>query len=139
MKAVYLSLFLLILTSCVNGNNTGSQDQKVPDGEFRLTQIGQEDLSSEDLYFEFVDQEKIMFGNTGCNALSTNYSIDGSEIAFTAPVSTRKFCEGKMETEQKLHSALEETIRFRSDGKDFVFLSGEDEPLIALTKTNSSE
>lgn len=139
MKAIYFTLCVLILTSCGNGKRSSSQDQQVLDGEFKLTQIGNEDLLAEDFYFEFIDQEKIMFGNTGCNGLSANYSLDDSEISFTAPVSTRKFCEGKMETEQQIHAALEETVRFKRDGENLVFLSGEDEPLIALKKTDESE
>lgn len=139
MKSVFLFLSVLTLTSCGNGKKSGPQDKETLDGEFKLTQVGNEDLSSEDFYFEFVDQEKIMFGNTGCNGLSANYTIEDSQISFTAPVSTRKFCEGKMETEQQIHAAMEETLNFRRDGKNPLFFSQENDPLISLTKTAYSE
>lgn len=140
MKIFSYFLCVILFTSCGNRDKNKTEEENDSlDGEFKITAIKEKNVDTEELFLEFVPQETIVFGNTGCNGFSSRFVLDKKELSFNAPVSTKKFCEGKMKTEQQLFSALEETSKFDWDGKQLILFSEENNPLIILIKTNSRE
>lgn len=51
-------------------------------------------------------------GDTGCNRIIGNYTVDGSTIEIGPLATTLMFCEGKMEAEQAFIAALEKSTSF---------------------------
>ena len=134
MKLVQLFSLLFFLVSCGNTANTVS-DEKL-DGSYTLMSVGGQKIGSEEIIFRFNPIGNIISGKTGCNQFSANFQQDGRELNFTTPISTRKYCEGKMATEREILSSFEEAVKFIRTGDDYIFLSEDNEQLITLTKTN---
>lgn len=58
-------------------------------------------------------------GNSGCNRYSATVQLDGSKVAITAPLSTRRLCiapAGVMEQEQQFLAALSSVATLRQEG-----------------------
>ncbi len=58
-------------------------------------------------------------GNSGCNRYSAKVQLDGSKVAITAPLSTRRLCiapAGVMEQEQQFLAALTSVATLRQEG-----------------------
>ncbi|WP_424492563.1 META domain-containing protein [Salinimicrobium sp. GXAS 041] len=135
MRAFLLVFIIVSLTSCGNIGDTVSDDQL--NGRYYLTDVAGVSVSSaEEIVLEFNPIGNIVRGNTGCNDFSANYHQDGRALEFTMPITTRKYCEGKMKTEGEILSSFEEAVKFIRTGNDYIFLSSEDEQLITLTKKN---
>lgn len=134
MKSFLLIIVLFLCFSCANTADTVSVDTL--DGEYTLTGIRGSNFTAEDITFSFNPVGNTVSGDTGCNRFSANYHQDGRDIVFTTPISTRKFCEGKMKREQRILSSFEEASKFRRTGNEFAFLSEGNQPLFTLTKTN---
>ncbi len=134
MRASLLVFILVLLASCGNIGDTVSDEQL--DGRYLLTGVAGKSVNSEEIVLEFNPIGNIVRGNTGCNDFSTNYHQDGRTLEFTMPITTRKYCEGKMKTEGEILSSFEEAVKFIRTGNDYIFLSSEDEQLITLTKKN---
>lgn len=134
MRSLTTVFFLLFLVSC--GNTADTIGDEILDGEYILTGIQGTGFSSDDIVITFNPIGNMITGSTGCNRFSANYRQDGTDVSFTTPISTRKHCEGKMRTEQRILSSIEEISKFRQNGNEFVFFSEGNKPLITLTKTN---
>lgn len=123
-----------LLVSCGNTVDTVTDEQL--DGSYVITGVGESKISSEEIVFEFNPIGNRVSGNTGCNSFSASFRQEGRELHFTTPISTRKYCEGKMAIERQILSSFEEAVRLINSGNDFIFLSEENEELITLTKQN---
>lgn len=134
MKPFLLIIILFLSVSCANTADTVSIDTL--DGEYALTGIRGSNFAAEDIKFKFNPVGNTVSGDTGCNRFSANFHQDGKDVVFTTPISTRKFCEGKMRTEQRILSSFEEASKFNRTGNEFAFLSEGNKLLFTLTKTN---
>lgn len=134
MKPFLLIAVLLLSFSCANTADTVSVDTL--DGEYTLTGIRGNNFTAEEIVFSFNPVGNTVSGDTGCNRFSANYHQDGKDVTFTTPISTRKYCEGKMRSEQRILSSFEEAAKFNRTGNEFAFLSEGNRPLFTLTKTN---
>lgn len=134
MRVLLLILSLIFLSSCANTADTVADETL--DGEYKLTGIQGANFSSDDVTMTFNPIGNRVTGTTGCNRFSANYHQDGKDVTFTTPISTRKHCEGKMRTESRILTAIENISKFRQNGNEFVFFSEENQPLFTLTKTN---
>lgn len=134
MRSLLFTLAILISVSCANTVDTVSDEAL--DGEYKLTELRGNNFTSEELIFKFNPIGNIVSGNTGCNSFSANFQQEGRDVNFTTPISTRKLCEGKMKTEQRILSSFEEATKLVRTGDEFIFYSEGNQPLITLTKTN---
>lgn len=135
MKNILLLLSVILLTSCGGKKNTSTSDV-VLDGLYILENVQGKDLSAEGFIVTFDTEAQRVYGETGCNGFSSQFIQKASEVTFTAPISTRKYCEGKMETEDQILQAVVKVAKFEEKGEEFIFYSAEDEVLFSLTKTN---
>lgn len=61
------------------------------------------------------DNQNQLKGFAGCNTLAGSYKTDGQSISFTA-ITTRMFCEGRMEVENYLTKTLSEATSYQING-----------------------
>ena len=130
MKNFLFVCLAFILISC------GSSKEVVVDlnGEYQLLEVQGEDLSDQDLSISFTPAENRISGETGCNGFSAKYTQENNVLSVGRAMSTRMYCEGKMETEQKIISSLEDVAKVKKDGKELVFYSTDNQRLFTLTK-----
>lgn len=135
MRPLLFILMLIFVASCANTAETTGSNEAL-DGEFIVTGLRGNDFSSEELMLHFNPIGNTISGNTGCNQFSATFHQEGKEVVFTTPISTRIYCEGKMETEKLILLSFEKVSKFVRTGNDFVFYSEENQPVITLTKSN---
>ncbi len=123
---------LSILTSCANTVETAAVE--VLEGNYRVSQIGDDHSLPDDIVFTFSPVGNKLSGSTGCNEFSSHYSQQGNNLEFSTPMNTRKYCEGKMEIEKKILFTLEKASRLGHNGEEIVVYSNNDVPLITLIK-----
>ena len=132
MKKVLFLICALGLLSCANTADTVAEEML--DGNYRVTEIEGDPATLEDIIFSFSSIGNTVSGNTGCNQFSAHYSQQGNNLEFSTPMNTRKYCEGRMEVEIQILNSLEKASRLDRNGKEIVVYSGNDVPLITLTK-----
>lgn len=109
-----LTILIIALTACAAGGNNLSGTQ------WRLTELnGRVPLGAAEpiaLNFTSTDQAS---GNSGCNSYSGSYRAAGSNLTFSALVSTERACldQGMMTQEAALYQALSAvaTYELRND------------------------
>ena len=130
MKKIIFAFLALIIASC-----GGSKEVIATlDGEYQLRLLDEEDVSAEDLSFTFNPSEKRISGETTCNGFSAQYTQENNVLSIGRAMSTRMYCEGRMEMEQKIISSLEDVARVEKNGKDLVFYSTDNRRLFTLTQ-----
>lgn len=130
MKKIVFAFLALVIASC------GSSKEVIAklDGEYQLRTLDGEDISSEDLTFTFTPSENRVSGETTCNGFSAQYTQENNVLTIGRAMSTRMYCEGRMDKEQKIISSLEDVARVEKNGKDLVFYSTNKKRLFTLTQ-----
>lgn len=130
MKKIIFAFLALVIASC------GSSKEVIAklDGEYQLRTLDGEDISAEDLTFIFTPSENRVSGETTCNDFSAQFTQENNVLTIGRAMSTRMYCEGRMDTEQKIISSLEDVARVEKDGKDLVFYSTNKKRLFTLTQ-----
>ncbi|HEX2205177.1 MAG TPA: META domain-containing protein [Longimicrobium sp.] len=109
----------------------GPQGAQVPLEE---TTWGLEEIASEpvrqDIRWErptlrLVAAEGRAQGTTGCNSFGGGYQRIGDRLVFGELVTTRRFCEGVMETEQAYLQLLDATDRYSIDDGRLTLYAGD--------------
>ncbi|UJH92990.1 META domain-containing protein [Antarcticibacterium sp. 1MA-6-2] len=86
----------------------------------------------------FDEKRKELRGNAGCNPrFSSGFERDGRKITFSEPVSTRMFCDGKMERENQVMEILPKITEMRKNEDNVIFLSNEGEQLLMVQKNGN--
>lgn len=136
-----LFLFCLLLISC--GSN--KENELIKEGElsldkelklhgnYLLKEINSEDIS-ERVVLRFDTIQKIITGNAGCNRFSSGFEHSEEKIKFSDPVSTKMYCEGKMELELKIIDILPVISEVTKDKGQVVFYSENNERVLAIQK-----
>lgn len=130
-------VLLMTLFSCANSVGTVTED--VLEGKYRVTGVKGDSSLPNDLIFTFNPFGNRVSGNTGCNEFSAHYDQQGTNLEFSTPMNTRKYCEGKMETEMQILSSLQRAARIGRTGKEIIVYSTNDVPLLTLTKIDQRE
>lgn len=130
-------LFTVLLFSCANTVDTVSEENLV--GNYKVITVQGEKTVSDSIILNFEPLGNRVSGNAGCNEFSANYNQQGSNLEFSTPMSTRKYCEGKMEIEKIILSSFEDVARINFNGEEIIIFSDKDEALMTLTKIDRSE
>lgn len=138
MKIFLLFLSLIVLNSCANFTQKSIAENNL-DGQFQLVEINGKDVSSEELIFNFLPAENRVYGETGCNGFAANLKQEGENLSFIDPLSTKKYCQGKMEIEEEILSALQKTKSFKIHENEFVFYSEAKNELFTLKNIQEVE
>lgn len=137
MRFFLLILTVIIFVSCANTVDT-SLDEPL-EGDYRVSEIKGRDTNSGEVMVNFNLMGNRISGTSGCNQFSANFNQEGNKIEFSTPMNTRKYCEGKMETEKQLLSSLERAARVEQTGNEIIIYSEAGEALITLIKKDRSE
>ena len=128
--SLIIGLFLLI--SCANTVDAYSLDPL--QGEYRITGLQGKKVTDNEMIFNFDPVGNRVTGMTGCNNFTANFTQNGQQLEFSVPMNTRKYCEGRMETEKQILTSLEKAARIQQNGREITIFADEEEPLITLTK-----
>ncbi len=137
-----LFILCVLFISCAsnkeneNIDNTGSTylEPLKLQGNYLLKEINAEDISSEKIVFKFDTIQKTVTGNAGCNRFSSTFELSEEQIKFSDPVSTKMFCEGKMEMEQKVINILPTISEVNRIKEQVVFYSANNERVLTIQK-----
>ena len=118
MKKYLLILFIicLMVSACASKENTRSLV-----GSWRLTAYGPVDSTTPAVpdvdAFLIFGEDGTLAGNTGCNELGGDYTVEGDQITFGQIVSTRIACPDlQMAQEEAMLRVLMETASFNIEG-----------------------
>lgn len=137
MRKFLFLIFPAIFFSCANTADTVAEEPLF--GDYRIIKIQGERNLPANIIFNFNPMGDRLSGNTGCNDFSANYNQQGSNLEFSTPMNTRKYCKGKMNIEKQILSSLEKASRINRYGEEIVIYSSNDVPLMTLIKISQSE
>ncbi|MDT0691170.1 META domain-containing protein [Salegentibacter sp. F188] len=142
MKRMITLLSIFLIISCENSEEKFSEDPadlKSIDAAYNLVEMDGEDISSEGFILNFDGENQRLSGKTGCNNFVATYKSEGSSIIFNPPLGTKMYCEGQMEYEDLFNEILLDIRNVRSSDKNLIFLSKDNQELLSLDKTETSE
>lgn len=142
MKKFSFILILVIINACCGSSKT--QEKKTPEvvydqkelnleGKYEVAQLSTEKEVKNDVFLNF--EKGRISGNTGCNNFSAQFSRNENQISFSPIMATKRHCEGQMDVEKEIFSALSKTEKIRSTSEDeIVLISAEGKELLKLNK-----
>lgn len=77
-----------------------------------LDKIDGESIKTEQAFISFDTENERFGGKGGCNGMGGNLSVEGSKIKMSEIISTKMYCEGLSEIENRFIVRLEQTTRF---------------------------
>jgi len=130
MKNILYVCLSLFLFSC------GSSKVEVVNlnGTYKVMNLQGEDLSAQNYSITFTPAEHRVTGETGCNGFSAKYTQENNVLSVGRAMSTRMYCEGKMDMEQKIINNLEDVAKVEKRGKDLVLVSTDNRSLFTIQK-----
>ncbi len=142
MKKFMFALLILIY-SCgsnqenkpgIEGNDLGSAENIKLSGSYLIQKIKAENVSSEKIELKFDSINNEVSGNAGCNRFSSGFERTGIRITFKPVVSTKMYCEGKMELENAVSEILPEISQMILQDGELVFMNENLDPLLTIEK-----
>ncbi|MBP2831595.1 META domain-containing protein [Aquimarina sp. U1-2] len=115
MKIISILMFVLVLfsnpASCNDKkdkekNNTESLPQETLKSTYDILYLNETDVSKENLYITFDQNNNRASGFSGCNTFSSTYTTDDTTISFKFPIATKMYCEKKAALEQEFFKVL---------------------------------
>ena len=109
-------------------------------GTYRISSISNKAVSENAPTLNFIELEKTIRGNTGCNSFFGNYTIDHSTLSFNDIGSTEMACEQPiMDIENAFLQALQKTGSYDIENSVLTLYSKNDRSiiLVAIKKTAS--
>jgi heat shock protein HslJ len=128
MKRLFIPLILALLACCKPTEKTTSV-ARLENTYWKLSEmngmpvITPADAKEVHMVLSSADGEKQLRGFGGCNGLGGSYTVDGNKIKFTT-ISTRMFCEGRMEVENFLTTVLREADTYKITGETLELYEG---------------
>lgn len=133
MKWFFLYIGVLIFMAC-GSTKTGGVQAPALEGEYQIVQVGSETLNDPEFTIIFDLEEQSAYGYVGCNRFSSGFTQDGGMLHFNRSISTKMYCEGKMEIEDQVLRSLEEVTGVRHDNGNLVLHSSDNKGLITIKK-----
>lgn len=90
------------------------------------------DQSQQDPHLILDSEEKRARGHLGCNRFQAGYLREEDKLEFSDLAMTRRSCDRGEELERRFSGALEDTRRYRLEGRTLELLDGEEEQLAEL-------
>jgi len=149
LKGILMKYFITIIviafliTAC-NGSKKvmdGTGNVQLS-GTYRISSISNKAVSENAPTLNFIELEKSVRGNTGCNDFFGNYTIDHSTLSFNDIGSTEMACEQPiMDIENAFLQALQKTGSYDIENSVLTLYSKNDRSiiLVAIKKTASKD
>ena len=134
MKNYYLIIATLLFFSC--SVTKSSSDYPVLDGpKWVLTNMeGKVSTLGDKVFLKFDDKEDQASGRAACNTFSGSYVAVRNTLLFEEIASTKMYCEGVMDTENKFLANLGRVKRYEVKS-DMLHLYSSDGLLMIFKKT----
>jgi len=120
LRYATVSAVLLAFSGCATTRTetaSASSATIISNSHWRLTRLGDETIDNpangREIQFAMEYQDKRIAGYAGCNRFFGHYEMNGDAIKFDQIGSTKMFCEGRMDVEQKFLSTLGEAARWK--------------------------
>ena len=104
--------------------NEPDNDSKLGNGKWILTKINGVNVNTNRAFIRFEEDKDRFGGNGGCNGMGGDLSVNGSTIDMSQIISTKMYCEGTSEIENKFFNELESVNRFEIKGKTLLLYNG---------------
>lgn len=131
MKTLSLSL-LIVLMSCKT-TALEKTNQDFPPGKYKVITLKDDNFTPLKEYFVSINvEEQRLGGMFDCNSYTVEYERDGSTIDFGYAISTKMFCEGKMENENAFFGILNAIKSFKYQDDILKFLDENDDLVLEL-------
>jgi heat shock protein HslJ len=69
--------------------------------------------------------DNVLKGTTGCNTIKSGYTLDGSDIAFSMPLTTKKYCASARPTEAAFLNVLQSARGYAVEGDTLTLTAGD--------------
>ena len=73
-------------------------------------------------------------GRASCNSFGSTFEANGTAVSFRQIISTKMYCNGRMELEQALFRALEASVKTERHSEALVLADAGDKPRVKLVK-----
>lgn len=103
-------------------------------GSYLVKEIQARNISSERVVLKFDSTRTDVSGHAGCNRFSSSFEHKVDSIKFSDPVSTKMYCQGKMELEQQIIEVLPKISQVAKVKEHIVFFSENNERLLSIQK-----
>jgi heat shock protein HslJ len=137
MKRLFVPLIIALLACCKPTEKTGSVAH-LKNTYWKLSEMNgmpvmtPADAKEVHIVLASADGEKQLRGFGGCNGIGGSYTVDGDKIKFTT-ISTRMFCESRMDVENFLTKVLQQADSYKIKGETLELYEGN----VFLTKFES--
>lgn len=139
-NAIYtISLALGVLLAGCNSSKKATTDATADtlEGTYAVQIVQEKDYRETPLAITFNTEENTFSATTECNGLFGNFTTEQNTLAFEGVAATKKYCEGKMEAEQDIAAALENTGSYKFEN-GVLTLYGKEEKTVLLTATKDT-
>jgi heat shock protein HslJ len=125
---------ILVLFSCLSTKKS-IKNQDFPSGNYLVLSLEDKTFSEKDKYIINIDtNQKRLGGKLDCNTFGTNYTLkDDNSIEFGYAMSTKMYCEGKMEIENRFFKKLN-SMKFYKFEDDYLSFYDDSNSLILKLK-----
>lgn len=133
MKLItYMSTGLFMLLSALIMKKDNWQHQSLYETKWSLKKIyskrGTDEVNTK-AFIKFNQQRQSAGGNGSCNTFGSSLTVNGDKISFKDIFSTKMYCEGVQQTEDKFFQQLNKINRFEIKDKTLLLLR-DDEVLL---------
>ena len=132
-----LQLFSLIILGLVSGCSIMNQKADVAnlgDTPWKLISINQNPISLGDAaILTFDEKESKVSGTAACNSFNAGYEMIKMTIKFESVITTKKYCEGKMDEENQIITNLQNVTRYDVKA-DKLYFYGKDQLLLTYKR-----
>lgn len=120
---------LLFLSACSTGKNVANSSTPLYETKWLLKKIhtgsATEDVNTK-AFIRFDQSKGSAGGNGSCNSFGSNAAVNGSDVKFSNVFSTKMYCEGVQQIENKFLGDLEKVTRYKIEGKTLKLYNGND-------------
>lgn len=133
MKALIPCLMLfsaMVFVQCKTSKSSAAPNTSLENTYWKLIEMNGMPVvtpaDSKEVHFILTkaDNQNQLKGFAGCNTLAGSYKTDGPSITFSA-ITTRMFCEGRMEIENYLTKTLSDATSYKIEGNVLELYQGE--------------
>lgn len=104
--------------------NEPGNNSKLGNGKWVLTKINGVNVNTNRAFVRFEEDKDSFGGNGGCNGFGGDLSVNRSNINMSQIISTKMYCEGTSEIENRFLNELEKVNRFEIKGKNLLLYNG---------------
>lgn len=132
-----LQLFVLIIMGMLGGCsiiNQRSDHANLGDTQWKLVSINEVPANlGGNAVIQFDEKENKVSGIAACNSFGAGYEMIKNAITFESVITTKKYCEGRMDEENQIITNLQNVTRYDVKA-DKLYFYGKDQLLLVYKR-----